>query len=404
MMELWQKNLYSLWVAQFVAAVGLSMVIPFLPFYLRELGITEKQAVKLWSGLLFSAPFIVAAFLQPLWGILGDRYGRKPMVVRAMIGLALANILMGFAGTAPQLLALRFFQGSLSGFVAPSLALLACCTPEQKTGQALGTLQSALVTGMIVGPLLGGLLGHFMGYRPIFFWTGFFCLAAGLVVIGFVKENFIKQEAAKDSRLGSRLLQNFRYVLGSPDLRSTLFLLIIVQFSVMIVAPFLSLYVEFLKASPDYVALMTGIVFGITGLTNAATAPFWGNRADRIGYWKVLRYSLTGMTVFFLPQAFVTNAYQLLIFRAGLGVFLGGVLPTINTIVQRSTGAKDRGGIYGIFQSGLLIGNMAGPLIGGLLAAYLGLRSIFMITTGMFLLVSLWERRANHNSRSFPVI
>jgi len=403
-MELWQKNLYSLWVAQFVAAVGLSMVIPFLPFYLRELGITEKQAVKVWSGLIFSAPFMVAAFLQPFWGILGDRYGRKPMVVRAMVGLALAHVLMGFARTAPQLLALRFFQGSLSGFVAPSLALLASCTPEQRTGQALGTLQSALVTGMIVGPLLGGLLAHFMGYRPIFFWTGFFCLAAALVVIAFVKENFIKPEAAKDSRLGSRLLQNFRHVLRSPDLRSILFLLIIVQFSVMIVAPFLSLYVEFLKASPDYVALMTGLVFGITGVTNAATAPFWGNRADRIGYWKILRYSLTGMTLFFLPQAFVTNVYQLLIFRAGLGVFLGGVLPTINTIVQRFTGEKDRGGIYGIFQSGLLIGNMAGPLVGGVLAAYLGLRSIFMITTGMFLLVSLWERRAKRNSRSVPVI
>jgi DHA1 family multidrug resistance protein-like MFS transporter len=403
-MELWQKNLYSLWVAQFVAAVGLSMVIPFLPFYLRELGITEKQAVKLWSGLLFSAPFIVAAFLQPFWGILGDRYGRKPMVVRAMVGLALAHVLMGFARTAPQLLALRFFQGSLSGFVAPSLALLASCTPEQKTGQALGTLQSALVTGMIVGPLLGGLLAHFMGYRPIFFWTGFLCLAAALVVIGFVKENFIKPGAAKDSRLGSRLLQNFRYVLGSPDLRSILFLLIIVQFSVMIVAPFLSLYVELLKASPDYIALITGMVFGITGVTNAATAPYWGNRADSVGYWKILRYSLTGMTLFFLPQAFVTNSYQLLILRAGLGVFLGGVLPTINTIVQRFTAEKDRGGIYGIFQSGLLIGNMAGPLVGGVLAAYLGLRSIFMITTGMFLLVSLWERRANHNSRSVPVI
>jgi DHA1 family multidrug resistance protein-like MFS transporter len=396
-MELWQKNLYSLWVAQFVAAVGLSMVFPFLPFYLRELGITEKQAVKLWSGLLFSAPFIVAAFLQPFWGILGDRYGRKPMVVRAMVGLALANVLMGFARTAPQLLALRFFQGSLSGFVAPSLALLASCTPEQKTGQALGTLQSALVTGMIVGPLLGGLLAHFMGYRPIFFWTGFLCLAAALVVIGFVKENFIKPGAAKDSRLGSRLLQNFRYVLHSPDLRSILFLLIIVQFSVMIVAPFLSLYVELLKASPDYIALITGMVFGITGVTNAATAPYWGNRADSVGYWKILRYSLTGMTLFFLPQAFVTNSYQLLILRAGLGVFLGGVLPTINTIVQRFTAEKHRGGIYGIFQSGLLIGNMAGPLVGGVLAAYLGLRSIFMITTGMFLLVSLWERKAKRN-------
>jgi MFS family permease len=390
-MEPWEKNLYSLWVAQFIAAVGLSLVMPFLPFYLKELGVTAREDVKIWSGLLFSAPFMVAAFLQPIWGILGDRYGRKPMVVRAMFGLGLANILMGFARTAPQLLALRFFQGSLSGFVAPSLALLASCTPERKTGQALGTLQSSLVSGMILGPLLGGLLAYFMGYRLIFFWTGFFCLGAGLIVIKFVKENFVRRGVEK----GSRLIQNIRYVFGSRQLRVMLLLLIMVQFSLMFVAPFLSLYVEFLKFSPKYVGLMTGVVFGITGVTNAVTAPLWGKRADRIGYRKILRYSLTGMTLFFLPQALVANAYQLLILRAGLGVFVAGVLPTINTIVQRSTAEKDRGGIYGIFQSGLLVGNTAGPLIGGLLAASMGLRSIFLITTGVFFLASIWERKTD---------
>jgi DHA1 family multidrug resistance protein-like MFS transporter len=170
-------------------------------------------------------------------------------------------------------------------------------------------------------------------------------------------------------------------------------LLIMVQFSLMFVAPFLSLYVEFLKFTPDYIGLMTGLVFGITGVTNAATAPFWGKRGDRVGYRKILRISLAGMTLFYLPHAFVTNAYQLLILRAGLGVFVSGVLPTINSIVQRSTPEKDRGGIYGIFQSALLVGNTAGPLLGGLLAASLGLRAIFLITTGIFFLAAIWERR-----------
>ena len=272
LMEPWQKNLYSLWVAQFIAVVGLSMVVPFLPFYLKELGVTAREDVKIWSGLLFSAPFLVAAFLQPIWGILGDRYGRKPMIVRAMFGLALANTLMGFARTAPQLLALRFFQGSLSGFVAPSLALLASSTPEEKTGQALGTLQSSLVTGMIIGPLFGGLLAHFMGYRFIFFWTGFFCLGAALITIKLLKENFIR----KGERKGSGVRQNLRYVFGSPQLRFMLLLLIMVQFSIMFVAPFLSLYVEFLKFPAEYVGLMTGLVFGITGVTNAGHCAFLG--------------------------------------------------------------------------------------------------------------------------------
>ena len=393
-MELWQKNLYSLWFAQLIAMLGLSMIIPFLPFYLRELGVTGKEAVKIWSGLIFSAPFMISVFLQPLWGVLGDRYGRKPMVVRAMLGLALGNFLMGFSQSAPQLLILRLFQGILSGFVAPSLALMASCAPREKTGQALGTLQSALVTGMIIGPLLGGVLAHFMGYRPIFFWTAFFCFAGAIIVMRFVKEEFVRQERGKRSGLR----ENLRFVFHSPELRALLILLVLVQLSIVIVAPFLSLYVEYLKFSPEYIGLMTGVVFGITGLANASTAPFWGKRADRIGYRKILRHSLMGISLFSLPQAFVTNVYQLLILRAGLGVFVSGVFPTINTIVQRSTSEKDRGGIYGIFQSALLVGNMAGPLIGGVLAASLGLRSIFLITTVIFSLASIWERKTIRRS------
>jgi len=391
-MEFWQKNLYSLWFAQLIAAMGLSLIIPFLPLYLRELGVVEKEAVKIWSGFIFSAPFMVSAFLQPLWGMLGDRRGRKPMVVRAMLGLALANFLLGFAQTPTQVLILRFLQGSLAGFVAPSLALMASCTPREKTGQALGTLQSALVTGMIIGPLLGGVLAHFMGYRPIFFWTAFFCFAGAMLVLRFVKEDFVRKEKEKRATLG----ENLRFVFQSPELRILIILMILVQLSIVIVAPFLSLYVEYLEFSPEYIGLMTGVVFGITGVANAVTAPFWGRRTDRVGYRKVLNNSLLGISLFSLPQAFVTNVYQLLILRAGLGVFVSGVIPTINTIVQRSTSEKDRGGIYGIFQSALLVGNMAGPLLGGSLAAFLGLRWIFLINAMLFVMATIWCRKAIH--------
>jgi MFS family permease len=392
-MELWQKNLYSLWFAQLIAAMGLSLIIPFLPLYLRELGVVEKEAIKIWSGFIFSAPFMVSAFLQPLWGMLGDRRGRKPMVVRAMLGLALANFLLGFAQTPTQVLILRFLQGSLAGFVAPSLALMASCTPREKTGQVLGTLQSALVTGMIIGPLLGGVLAHFMGYRPIFFWTAFFCFAGAMLVLRFVKEDFVRKEKEKRATLG----ENLRFVFQSPELRILIILMILVQLSIVIVAPFLSLYVEYLEFSPEYIGLMTGVVFGITGVANAVTAPFWGRRTDRVGYRKVLNNSLLGISLFSLPQAFVTNVYQLLILRAGLGVFVSGVIPTINTIVQRATSEKDRGGIYGIFQSALLVGNMAGPLLGGFLAASLGLRWIFLINALVFVIATIWCRKTIHS-------
>lgn len=393
-MELWKRNLYALWNAQFIAVAGLSMVVPFFPLYLKELGVADPERVKIWSGLLFAAPFMVSTFLQPIWGILGDRYGRKPMVIRGMIGMGLANILMGFAGTASHLLLLRLFQGSVAGFMAPSLTMLSSCAPENRTGQALGTLQSSIVIGMTIGPLLGGLMAHFMGYRFIFFWTGFFCFVAGAIVLFLAEENFIR----KGREGQSRLRENIRYVFQSPELRIIFLFIIIVQFSIQIVTPFLSLYVELLKFPEAYLGLMTGFVFGATGVTNALTAPFWGRRGDRMGYEKILTYCFLGMTLVYLPQAFVTDAYQLLLLRAGLGVFVAGIMPTVNTLVRRHTEEKNRGGIYGIFQSGLLVGNMAGPLIGGILSAAFGLRAIFFITTGMIFLVLCWHRRMNPQS------
>ncbi len=386
-MEPWKKNLYSVWSAQFIAGLGLNLVIPFLPLYLRDLGVSGDQELKLWSGVVFSAPFMISAFMQPLWGILGDRVGRKPMIARAMLGLSLAHFLMGFAQSPFQFFLCRLLQGTLAGFIAPSLALVSTSTPPEKTGFALGTLQSALISSLIVGPLLGGVLIHFMGARPIFFMTGFLCLSGALVILHFVNETFVPGQ-----RRQSELIRNLRYVFFSPALRKLFFLVLLVQFSIFFVVPFLTLYVEFLGVAPDYVGLITGFVFGVTGITSAVTAPFWGRYADRAGYRKVLRIALIGMIACLIPQGFVTNAYQLMFFRAGLGLFVSGTVPIINSIVRHSTDESRRGGIYGIFQSGFLLGNMIGPLAGGTLAAWFGLRAIFVATGTLLCLGPLLER------------
>jgi len=270
----------------------------------------------------------------------------------------------------------------LSGFVAPSLALVASCTPQERMGQALGTLQSATVTGMIVGPFLGGLLAHVMGYRPIFFGTALSCFLGMFIVLKFVKEDPI----CYAQKRRSLLRENLSFVFGSPTLRVMILLLILVQVAIQIVTPFLSLYVEYLHVVPEYVGLMAGVVFGITGITPAVMTPYWGIRGDRIGPLKNLPLAMIGMTAAYIPQAFVSDAYQLLGLRALLGVFVAGVVPTVNTIVQRHTPEDRRGGIYGIFQSGLLMGNVIGPLAGGFLAAFLGLRIILLITGALIAL------------------
>lgn len=394
-MELWKKNLYSVWSAQFITGIGLNMVIPFLPLYLRDLGVDGDQPLQIWSGVVFSSAFMVSACMQPLWGILGGRVGRKPMIVRAMIGLFLAHILMGFAQSPYHLLYCRLFQGCFAGFLAPSLALVSSGTPEQKTGYALGTLQMALISSLILGPFLGGALVHFMGARPIFFLTGALCLCGAFVVLRFVRETF---EPSKQ-RKKSGLQDNFRSVFFTPELRSLFFLLLLIQFSLFFIAPFLTLYVEFLGVPPENVGLLSGAVFGVTGVTSALTSQFWGRRADRVGYRRVLRIAIIGLIGFLAPMAIVTDAWQLLVCRAGMGLFVSGTVPIINSLVRHLTKESERGGIYGIFQSGYLIGNMIGPLAGGGLAALMGMRAIFLATAGLLCLGALLERRMKTRDR-----
>ncbi len=371
------------------------MVIPFLPLYLRDLGVDEDQSLKIWSGIVFSSAFMVSACMQPLWGVLGDRVGRKPMIVRAMLGLSLAHILMGFAQNPYHLLLCRLFQGCFAGFLAPSLALVSSSTPEHKTGYALGTLQMALISSLILGPFLGGALIHFMGARPIFFLTGTCCLCGALVVLRFVKETF----APSTQRRQSELRNNFRSVFFNRELRNLFFLLLLIQFSIFFVTPFLTLYVEILGVAQENVGLMSGAVFGVTGVTSAVTSQFWGQRADRVGYRRVLRMALIGLIGFLAPMAIVTDAWQLMVCRAGMGLFVSGTVPIINSLVRHLTKESERGGIYGIFQSGYLIGNMIGPLAGGGLAALMGMRAIFLATAGFLCLGALVERRMTSRER-----
>ena len=155
-MPQWQRNVYAIWIAQFLAMVGLTLIVPFLPFYIRTLGVATTQDVERWSGFLFAAPFLVQTLAAPLWGVLGDRYGRKMMVLRAMLGIGLTNMLSAVVGNVGQLVALRAIQGGVSGFVAAGNALVTATIPADRMGAALGLLQTSLTGGGIIGPLVGG--------------------------------------------------------------------------------------------------------------------------------------------------------------------------------------------------------------------------------------------------------
>jgi DHA1 family multidrug resistance protein-like MFS transporter len=362
----------------------MALVLPFLPFYVRELGVQDLHDVERWSGLIFAAPFMVAIFAGPLWGWLGDRYGRRMMLIRAVFGYAGTSFLMAFAQNVQQLFILRLIMGGVAGFIAATLAIVSTTTPREYMGYAMGVLQTSLTTGAIIGPFIGGFLADHMGYRNIFFITAGFGFVAGILVILLVQES----ERTPDEMKSPGLLSNFRFVFTSATLVTIFIASSIVQLAVMAIQPVLSLFVETLWPGTEHLATVAGGVFAITGFASLLSAPYWGKRGDRMGYKKVLAITLLCTGISCAPQAFVNRAYQLLLLRFVHGLFAGGILPALYALTTLNVPEKRRGGVLGITRSGLLIGNVIGPISGGFLAASIGLRPLFLFTATLLIAVT----------------
>ena len=388
-MPQWQKNIYAIWAAQFLAMVGLTLIVPFLPFYLGTLGVSTTAEVERWSGLLFAAPFLVQALAAPLWGTLGDRYGRKIMVLRAMLGIGVTNMLSALVRHPGELVFLRAAQGGVSGFVAAGNALVTAAIPPDRMGAAMGLLQTSLTAGGIIGPLIGGALADLVGYRNVFLITGTMCWIAAVVVLRGAREEV---PARHGRRAGPGVRANLVYFLRTPALRTTGVLLCTSQIAIMSVEPIFAVYVSTLGVPPERAATVAGVLFSITGLTSMLGAPLWGRTADQSGERRVLLFTLWGSAAAYLAQAWARSPVDLFVFRAALGFFMGGMLPPLYAIVARATPPDRLGGIMGLTSSAIMMGSVIGPLVGGLLSAEIGIRWIFGIAAVVMGISALGSR------------
>ena len=392
-MEPWRKNLYTLWGTQFLAMVGMNLVVPFLPFYIRHLGVTDPDSLARWSGLVFAGPFVLSFLTTPLWGALGDRYGRKAMVVRAIFGLALSQLLIGFSQDVYQLLFFRIVQGAISGFIASALALVSTNTPREHMGYAMGFLQSSSAAGMVLGPFIGGLLADLIGFRAIFFVTASFCVVAGVLVVLLVTELVRVHPGARSFTVRD----NVRHMFKDRRLRAVAATLVVAQMSVLMVEPIFALFVEGFKSDSKYISTIAGSIFSISGLFMVISAPWWGRRNDRTGYRKNLAIALGVIGVCYVGHLMVGSLVQLGALRAFLGFARGGVLPTLYALTSVFTPPERQGGIMAIASSMTVLGNLLGPTIGGLVAGALGINapfianSILLVCTSYFVWTQLQD-------------
>jgi len=379
-MPQWQRNIYAIWSAQFLAMVGLTLIVPFLPFYLRVLGVTRLEEVERWSGFLFAAPFLVQMLTAPLWGVLGDRHGRKIMVLRAMAGIGTTNALSAIVSNVGQLLVIRTVQGGVSGFVAAGNALVTASIPPHRMGAALGVLQTSLTAGGIIGPLFGGALADLVGYRNVFLITGATCYAAAVVVFLGAQEH---TTPPRTRTVDPGVWANVVYFFQSPALRTTGMLLCTSQVAIMTVEPIFSVYVTTLRVPPERVATVAGVLFSVTGFAAMLGAPLWGRTADRSGEQRVLVLTLAGAAVAYAAQFWAGTPWEVFVFRAALGFFTGGMLPPLYAIVARSAPPERLGGIMGLTSSAIMLGSVIGPLLGGGLAAAVGIRWVFLVAASV---------------------
>ena len=388
-LELWRKNLYILWGTQFIAMVGMNLVIPFLPFFVRELGVADPNDLARWSGLVFAGPFFLSFIATPFWGSLGDRYGRKAMVVRALIGLAISQLLIGLSQNVYQLFAFRIVQGGISGYIASSIALVSTTTPKERIGYALGFMQSASAAGSVLGPFLGGILADMMGYREIFFITASLCAIGTIFVVRGVREP--ERSISTDGVFSVR--DNFRLMFTNRHLRLVAVTLVVAQTSVLMIEPIFALFVENFRADTRFIGTLTGGIFSISGLSMVLFAAWWGKRNDQRGYSKNLSLALAVVGIVYAGHIIVQDLFQLATLRAFLGFAQAGVLPALYSLTNINAPPERRGGIIAIASSMTVLGNMIGPIIGGFVAGHFGITASFIANSLMLIGMSLVIRR-----------
>lgn len=400
-MPQWRRTLYTVWLTQFIAVAGFSFVIPFMPYYIQELGISDVRQVGLWAGLITSAQAVSMALMSPVWGALADRHGRKLMVLRASFAGAVVLSLMGFVTSVQQLLVLRFLQGMLTGTVSATTTLVASTVPKERAGMALGSLQTAVFLGVSFGPLLGGVSGEALGYRASFWITGALLLLSGVLVLLFVHEEFTPVADAPRAGRGG-MAQAVRLVLASGPLLAVFAVRILLRVGSRALDPVLPLFVQTLLPAGSPVGVTTGLIVAISGLGSAVGSPVIGSWSDRLGQRRLLIACALAAGVCYIPQAFVQDARWLIFWQLLSGFAVGGTLATVTALLMRVAPTGHEGMVFGLDASAVSGANAVGPVLGAAVAATLGLRAPFLLATALFgvglLAVILWVHDDPHQT------
>lgn len=367
-----------------------TMLIPFLPMYLTmELGVSEAD-VNIWSGIVFSASFLVSAIMAPIWGRMADTKGKRIMAMRASFLLSISYFLGGIVETPGQLTLMRLFQGFASGLWPMDLAIMTLYAPPKKLGFCLGVMQGTLTAGGVVGPLLGGVLAEAVGMRYSFFLAAAALFMNFLIFTFIIKEPPTAKKAADQETAPEEDVSPWRM----PLLRNMLLCGTLVQMVILILQPVLTTYVAKLAGPMPNIVFVAGLVFSLGGIAGAMAAPFWGTFGQRRGFFRAMCLGMAGAGLSMIIQGIPDTLLPFAVMQFVGGLFFCGIHPSINAVLASNTPPSYKGRIFGMLFAAQQVGSMAGPLLGGLIATYLGIHCVFAFSGLLLLCLSsaIWRR------------
>lgn len=367
----YRRNLYVLWLSTFLVAASWTQVIPFLPLFLQQMGVTEN--LNLWSGLAVSAHFVSGIFMQPIWGKFGDRFGRRPMLIRAGLSLSVLYFLTSLATEPWHVVVLRFLNGSLSGFIPMSVALVGTNTPPQYSTRFVASVQTSAASGTIIGPVIGGTLAAIFGVRGALTASAVLVFISTLLTVFFVRERHRPQTSEPTS-----IVADLRTALRSPVLWIVLFTGAIGQSASQAIQPVLVLHVEELLGA-NASAFLTGVILALPGIAFVLSATRWVRLLDRRNVRQVLVLAfigagagyvlsgLAGVIWLFVPVFFVAS------------LFVAAFRPVGAAMITRDVDAGFRGRAFGLQSSATTLGGLIGPLLAGVIADFFSRGAVFVV-------------------------
>ena len=398
-MERWKVNLYTVWFSQVLSLMSFGFGIPFLSFYIQDLGVTHPDSIKMYTGLLNSAPAVTMAVMAPIWGMMSDKWGKKLMLMRAMFFAALVIGGMGMVTNVNQLVVLRLLQGVFTGTVTAASILVAAGTPNNRLSYALGFLSSSTFIGQSIGPVVGGFVAEIAGYRVSFYIGAILMLLDFFLVLFVVKES--KADVLPEQTCENKDKQPPVLTIFTSLTVIMLITMLFMRIGRTVFSPYIPLFVQEVRGTSEGAAGITGIISGIIAFLTAVSGLTLSRLGDRYHKLTLMIILLGAGTVLSLPLGLINNLWLFTALYGILFFVIGGIEPIVMSVTAEITPPERRGALFGV--QGLVgsIGWAVAPMLGGAVSIKYSLRSVFLLIPAFFILSlipMIWIMKRKRNN------